>query len=113
MNNDDTLEALEALYPGSGASIADGRISWERPEPVPDEAAIQAAIAALAERRRLRALRIAARRQRLRDLAQATVGKDAAQLTATDLRALIALLLLERFNVLDDNGVVRPLSEWT
>jgi hypothetical protein len=116
MNPQDIADALEALRPGSGASVMEGPdgivVGWNRAEPIPDEATLHAALAELPAKRAAREAKIAARRTRLRGLAQGAVGKDAAQLTPNELRAILALLLV-RFEVLDDDGAVRPLEEWT
>jgi hypothetical protein len=113
----DIAAALESLAPGSGASVVagpDGQplISWQRAEPVPDAAALRAAIAALAARRAAQEARLAARRQRLRQLAQSAVGKDVGALTPAEQRAVLALLL-EKLGVLDDDGNVLPLADWS
>lgn len=50
-------------------------------------------------------------RQRVRTVAQSAVGVQFDQLTAVQLRALVAILLW-REGALDNTGAVRPLVDW-
>lgn len=53
----------------------------------------------------------AALRQRVRTVAQSAVGVQFDQLTAAQLRALLAILLWKQ-DALDSTGAVRPLADW-
>lgn len=53
----------------------------------------------------------AALRQRVRAVAQSAVGTQFDQLTASQLRALLAILL-HKEGALDNTGAVRPLADW-
>lgn len=111
----DIAAALEALSPGSGASVTrdddEVRIAWQGAAPLPDETAIRTAILAIPQQQEEQTQRVIARRRRLQQLAQSAVGKDVATITPAEVRAMLALLLA-RFGALDASGAVRPLGEW-
>jgi hypothetical protein len=113
----DVAEAIESIAPGSGTMVSRDlagklNITWQRSEAPPDEATIRAAIAALPQKRAAQEAKIAGRRQRLRRLAEGAVGKDVTNLSQAERNAVVALFL-ERNGVLDDDGAVRPLAEWS
>ena len=93
-------------------------VVWNLPDPVPTDAELDQAIldydaAREQERQEAEAEQAAVRtlRGEIRSTAQSAVGVRFDQLTAAQLRALLAVLLY-REGALDRSGVVRPPAEW-
>jgi len=78
-------------------------------DPTPEQSA--AAIAARVAAQQQADSDALALRQRVRALAQSAVGIQIDQLTAVQVRALIAVLL-QKAGAIDKSGAIRPLSEW-
>jgi hypothetical protein len=86
---------------------------WPLPLPAdPTEAEIAAALSARQAADQQAAADAAALRTRVRQIAQGTVGVQIDQLTAIQVRALIAVLL-HKASAIDASGAIKPLTEWT
>lgn len=116
----DLWKALAYLYPaaspitdyelrddGGGAYIA----RWNLPAAQPTDTEIATAISAYDARQAQRQADAAALRQKVLTLAGSAVGIAVDQLTAAQVRALIACLLFEA-GALDKSGIVQPLGTW-
>lgn len=85
---------------------------WLPPLPSdPTPAEVAAAIAAKAAAEQQTKADAAALRTRVRALAQSAVGVQLDQLSAPQVRALIAVLLHKQ-NAIDKTGAIRPLADW-
>jgi hypothetical protein len=113
-------KALAHLYPtaqplidyelrddGAGAYIA----RWSLSEPQPTPAQLEAASAAYDAAAAARAAAAQQLRQQVVTLAQSAVGVRIDQLTAAQVRALVAILLRESGGLAND-GTIRPLAQW-
>jgi hypothetical protein len=93
---------------GNGPYIA----QWGLPDPQPTETELAAAIVAYDAAQAQRDTEAAALRQQIITLAQSAVGVRIDNLTAAQVRALVAILLWKG-GALDKDGNVRPLGQWT
>lgn len=89
------------------ASIA----SWSGTAPQPTPAQIAAGVTALRAAELQQAADTTALRTRVWALAQSAVGVQLDQLSAPQVRALIAVLLHKQ-GAIDTNGAIRPLADW-
>lgn len=92
---------------GSGARIA----LWRLSAPEPTAAELVAASDAYDMAQAQAASDASALRTRVRTAAQSAVGVLITDLTATQVRALLAVLLRDA-GALDKDGKIRPLNEW-
>jgi len=112
--------AVQHLYPsadprqdyrvqddGSGAYIA----AWNLPAAQPTQSQLQAASDSYDGQAAAATAAAAVLRQRIRTVAQSAIGVAADQLTATQLRSLVAVLLW-KVGALDADGKIRPFAEW-
>jgi XkdW protein len=123
----DAWKAFKHLFPDA-SPITDYRLTangdgaelteWGLGVPEPSAAEIDQAIldydAAEAAKKQTEAeeeTAITTTRNRIRTTAQSAVGVAFDQLTAAQLRSLVAILLWGE-KALDRNGVIRPLAEW-
>ena len=106
----ETYQVLGAAFPGVAFILADDAsiLTWPGPNPRPDPVAMRAAYLAAQEQQAQDARTL---RTRVLNLAQSAVGVQLDQLTAPQLRSLVALLLY-REGALDGTGAVRPLADW-
>jgi hypothetical protein len=113
-------KALAHLYPdaeplrdyaivdeGAGPYIA----VWSLPGEPPTQAELDAAIVAYDAAAATRDADASRLRQRVRTLAGGAAGKLITNLTASEVRALVAVLLWKA-GALTPDGAVRPLDEW-
>lgn len=92
---------------GDGPYIA----VWNLPDAQPTEAELQAASDAYDAAKAQADADAAELRTRVRTTAQSAVGVIITDLTAGQVRALLAVLLWKA-GALDKDGKIRPLSEW-
>jgi hypothetical protein len=120
--NEHLWKALAHLYPDADPrrdyeirDDADGRgphiAAWRLPGEPPTEAQIAAAITAYDAAVTVRDADARQLRQRVRTLAGGAAGKLITDLTAAEVRALLAVLLWQA-GALTPDGAVRPLDEW-
>lgn len=114
---DELAHALAFLAPGAGAElIADGDavylVRWDSATPIPTAQQLRDAVVAGQAAREQAVQDASALRQRVMTLAQTAVGIRVNDLTAGQVRALLALLLW-RTGALDREGNVRALDQWT
>lgn len=104
--------SLHVLYLDGAAVRSTLAADWQGPLPTdPTQAEINAAIQARASARQQQQQDATALRQRILTTAQSAVGVSIDNLTAGQVRALVATLLY-RAGAIDKNGVVQPLGEW-
>lgn len=104
--------SIHVLYLEAGAVRSMLAQDWPPPLPAdPTPAQITAAIAARSAQAQQDKDDAAALRTRVRTLAQSAVGVQLDQLTALQVRALIAMLLHKQ-GAIDKNGAIRPLNDW-
>lgn len=101
------LRDYEVRDEGTGAFIA----AWRLQAAQPSEAELRAASDAYDAAQAQAASEAAALRTRVRTTAQSAVGVLITDLTAAQVRALLAVLLWKG-GALDKDGRIRPLSEW-
>lgn len=92
---------------GTGPFIA----SWNRAEPQPNDAQIDAAITAAKAAAQQAETDAVALKQAVQNLAQSAVGVVIDQLTAAQRNALIACLLWKA-GAIDKDMKIRPLAQW-
>ncbi len=92
---------------GLGPYIA----AWHLADPQPDAAQLQAASDAYDAQQAQQAADAAALRQKILTIAQSAVGIAVDQLTATQVRALFAVVLYHE-GALNKDGIVQPLNTW-
>jgi hypothetical protein len=105
-----TWRAIRKRYPTVAFVLNDDAtvLEWHQPGPRPDFVQIVADDDAAAAQE---AQAEAALRTRVRALAQSAVGVQIDQLSAPQVRALIAILLYKQ-GAIDKNGATRPLVDW-
>jgi len=105
--NADPLRDWIVQDDGTGAYIA----AWHLPTPQPTPEQLQAASDAQESQEAQDAQAAAQLRQRIRTVALSSVGVAADQLTATQLRAIV-IVLLRKAGALDADMKIRPFAEW-
>lgn len=113
-------KALAHLYPNA-APLRDYTVVerdgvqsialWNLPQPQPDAAALTTAEAAYDAAQATAQSDAAALRSQVITLAQSAVGVTLANLTAAQVRALVAILLRKE-GALSADGTIRPLAQW-
>lgn len=114
-------KALKHLYPNATPLVdyilrdnGDGNpyiAVWSLQDPQPTAEQIAAAIAAYDAARSAEQATATALRNQVRALANSAAGKAITDLTAGEVRALLAILL-HKAGAIANNGAVRPLGEW-
>lgn len=112
-------DALKRLAPGVAFTLTqDGThdnvpyiSAWPEDVPMPTQAEIDAMLLTLEQERQAAQTEAQQLRQRVVNLAQSAVGIAVNDLTAPQVRALLALLLRKE-GALDKTGTIRPLQDW-